>query len=606
MGGILSSLNTSYTGLQAHQLMVDVTSNNISNASNEFYTRERVIAHPQAPLQLGNLNVGTGTTVDSIQRLHDEFAFDRYTKAARDHNFYKTEFESLREANSYFPDLQNVGIYNDLEHYFDAWKDVAKNPNNVSQKQVLVKNANVLTNDINTTKEKLLALQKTKSDELEAQVKDANRLGSQIAKINQRLNELEDRATLKQANELRDRRDELEFRLQEIIGGNVFKKNIQANNLVDSRKADFDDGYTFNIGHGFNMIDGSNFHPIVLKKDNNPEGLNRIYIRGYDFKDVDITDRIDEGKAGALLDLYNTGYSGTKTGKIQNYINLLDSFAKGMIHATNTIYAQSAAKEITGDKTSIMDFDALKDTNYKIHTGTFTLNAYNNQGDIIASKTITIGATTTMKDVVNQINANTDDNKDNNSLNDFDDFFHASYDNNTKQFSIRPKSSTSGMSVSIKDHDTNFIGALGLNRFFEGNDASTMHIARIYQRDPGSIRAHLAPVSGNFEIANMMQQLQYNKVEFYDEHSNRQEMKISDFYQYVAGSVANQTQDVKTTLDTKDAVMQAAKKEHLSISQVSVDDEMVNLIKFQSGYAANAKVITAIDRMIDTLLSIKQ
>ncbi|CCB79141.1 flagellar hook-associated protein FlgK [Helicobacter bizzozeronii CIII-1] len=35
--------------------------------------------------------------------------------------------------------------------------------------------------------------------------------------------------------------------------------------------------------------------------------------------------------------------------------------------------------------------------------------------------------------------------------------------------------------------------------------------------------------------------------------------------------------------------MQVVKKEHDSISAVNTDEEMVNLIKFQGGYAANAK-----------------
>ncbi|MDY3114104.1 MAG: flagellar basal body rod C-terminal domain-containing protein, partial [Helicobacter sp.] len=33
---------------------------------------------------------------------------------------------------------------------------------------------------------------------------------------------------------------------------------------------------------------------------------------------------------------------------------------------------------------------------------------------------------------------------------------------------------------------------------------------------------------------------------------------------------------------------------------------LVNLIRFQSGYSANAKMITTIDEMINTLLGIKQ
>ena len=90
MGGILSSLHTSTTGLHAHQLMVDVTGNNIANASDEFYTRQRVIVHPEAPLYFPDYNLGRGVNVDSIQRLHDEFVFSRYSRAATEHNFFDT------------------------------------------------------------------------------------------------------------------------------------------------------------------------------------------------------------------------------------------------------------------------------------------------------------------------------------------------------------------------------------------------------------------------------------------------------------------------------------------------------------------------------------
>ena len=116
----------------------------------------------------------------------------------------------------------------------------------------------------------------------------------------------------------------------------------------------------------------------------------------------------------------------------------------------------------------------------------------------------------------------------------------------------------------------------------------------------------MAPVAGNFEVANMMQQLQYDKVDFHDKNSQLTQMKLHEYYQLVAGKIATETQSAQTTLDTKKAVLETAKKEHLAISQVSIDEEMVNLIKFQGGYAANAKVITTIDRMIDTLLGIKQ
>ena len=38
-----------------------------------------------------------------------------------------------------------------------------------------------------------------------------------------------------------------------------------------------------------------------------------------------------------------------------------------------------------------------------------------------------------------------------------------------------------------------------------------------------------------------------------------------------------------------------------SISGVSLDEEMVNLIKFQQAYAASARMITVIEEMFDVL-----
>ena len=38
-----------------------------------------------------------------------------------------------------------------------------------------------------------------------------------------------------------------------------------------------------------------------------------------------------------------------------------------------------------------------------------------------------------------------------------------------------------------------------------------------------------------------------------------------------------------------------------SISGVSLDEEMINLIKFQQAYAASARMITVIEEMFDVL-----
>lgn len=606
MGGILSSLNTSYTGLQAHQVMVDVTGNNISNASDEFYSRQKVVVRPEKPIYFQDYNLGRGVSIETIARAHDEFVFSRYRRANEESQFYDTHFTYLREASAFFPEVDGVGIYNDLERYFDAWKDLAKNSSDPAQKQNLAKNTKTLTNNIQETRRRLEILQRKASDELEVVVKEVNLAAKEIAEINKKLKEMEDGLELKQANELRDRRDELEFNLQTLIGANVFKNHLKSDYSVHSMRADFDDEYVLNIGRGFNIVDGAMYHPIVLEKEDNANHLCRVYFQGDDFKRVEITEKLTQGKAGSLIALYSSGVDDTPVGKIQDYINLLDVFAKGFIEATNAIYAQSATNLVKSDKLDIWGKYALLDSNYNIKEGSFDVIVYNTTGEEMVRKTINIDRITTIYDVVNAINANTDDNKDNNPLNDVDDYFRAYYDDVAKEFVIQAKDPAKGLYVSIKDNGSNFTGAFGLNRFFDGNSAKDIELNQEYIKDSTLIRPWLAPVNGNFDVANMMQQLQYDEVDFSINKFTQKQMRIPEFFQFLTGRVATQTEQTQRTKETKDSVLSAVKKEHLAISQVSVDEEMVNLIKFQSGYAANAKVITTIDRMIETLLGIKQ
>lgn len=545
----------------------------------------------------------------TVERVHDEYTFMRYKKATSEKTYYDTSFAGLREASSYYPEIDGVGIYNDLQNYFNAWKDLATKAGDPAQKIALAEQANTLSKNIQETRNSLVYLQQRLNDEVKVAVEEVNRLAEQIAMINKQINEYENQDLYRKANDLRDLRDQYEFEINNLIGCEVFKQEVKGSACVNKNIADFDEDYTLTIG-GRSIVDGESWHPLTLDNSQNESGIYTIKYLRRDHKEYNLTNTLNEGKVGALLDLIRTEEVFTcqgTLGKLQVYINDLDTFANGIIEATNNIYAQCSQLGARSDKLYINTQDALTTSGYNIREGSFKVVMYDKQGNELGAREVKIDNLTNMQSIIDQLNANLDDNLDGNALNDFDDRFQATYNNDTQTFAITSKNPSEEIYISIQDNGTNFAGAFGVNRFFDGNDASNIELARAYRDDPTLIRAYREAVNGNFEVANMMQQLQYDKITFTDvyDREERQET-ISGYFRYIASKVASQTEGTQITQETKEAVYNSIKKEYKTISEVSIDDEMVNLIKFQTGYSANAKMISAIDEMITTLLGIKQ
>ena len=58
--------------------------------------------------------------------------------------------------------------------------------------------------------------------------------------------------------------------------------------------------------------------------------------------------------------------------------------------------------------------------------------------------------------------------------------------------------------------------------------------------------------------------------------------------------------------ETQSNVKQSIQSSYDQLTKVDKDEEMLNLIKFQAAYTANAKIVTVIDEMLQTLLGLKR
>lgn len=617
--GIFGTLGIGVSGLHAAEIQINTTGHNISNVDNDHYTRQRVMQTNVEPFHDIPGDIGNGTQISHIMRIHDEFAFTRLRNSENALAYTGYKKGILQEIAQNFPDLQDVGILKDLQNYFAAWNDFASNSSEGAQKINLIQYAKNLVTNLKNTSDKLHKIKKIVNEQIKLNVEEFNRVAKEIANLNGQIQRVES-IEGNHANDLRDKRDKLEKTLANLANIKVFKGNLISDASVDRNLADLGEDYNLNLG-GYSIVEGPNFHPLSVEPSDVTKDFYSVFYERQDGKIVDIMPSITGGKIGAQLDLRGR-YIDEKTqksddGLIQQYINDLDTLAKTMILHTNNIYAKSAQDSVSSKELGFLHKDSTI-TNFSedIKQGSFDVIVYNKQGKEVARKTININSGTTIDDprrgnsIVADFNSNTDDNKDNNSNNDVDDYFTASYkyreDINSGIFTISPKFPKGEYYVAFEDKGTNFTGIFGLNEFFEGDSAQNIKVASKFNDDPSVLKGYKAPIIGNNEVANEMVKLQYKKLDFKYRNLADKNETIEGYYRYLTARIASQTETNNHAHDTSTALHTTILAEYQSISGVNINEELTNLIRFQASYGASAKVITTVDKMLDTLLSIKQ
>ncbi|MDL0101482.1 flagellar hook-associated protein FlgK [Campylobacter felis] len=606
--GIFATLHTGVTGLKASEVQIATTGNNISNANSTFYTRQRVVQTTNGYITTGGVQVGTGTAIESIVRLHDEHAYFKLKNASTQQEYTGYLGQVLEEISQRFPDLKNTGILNNLENYNKAWNDFASNPNENATKIALVKASQTLAESINEAHSTLKKIQQKVNDDIKSTVEEINRIGEEIAHLNKQIYG-EEALPTDHANELRDRRDELELTLSKLVSAVASKNEIVQDNRFEQTITDPGHHYNLSI-EGFSIVDGVNFHPLKLDYDDKNKSYS-IYYQTPDEKIHDLTAKLKGGQLGAQLDLRGRDYDKLEgaydNGILQGYIDSLNTFSKTLITETNNLYAGSAKNSATSDYLEGLTGDVpLMNYDRSIQAGTFDIVIYDEKGHEKVRKSITIDVTTTMNDLMRQIKANTDDNGNKNNQDDVDDFINASFSFDSKSnsglFQINAKN---GFKVSLEDKGTNFAGAFSVGGFFSGKDASDIRVKESLLSDPSTVRASKNGVDSGNNMANQIIQLQYEKVSFYNKDGTVDELTMEEYYRKFTGKIASDGENNNVIHKSNTTLYNSVYAEYQSKSGVNTNEELAALIQWQSSYGAAAKIVTTVDQMLDTLLGLK-
>lgn len=626
MSSIFSTLGVGYSALSAAQVGISTTGHNIANAETEGYTRQRVVTAAAHPVPLGGGNIGNGVQVQDIKRIFDNFVFDRYSAVSADKEYSDFEKQTLEQLSTFFPEIDGVGIKAELATYYNMWQTFADNPDIDSSKIALAQQTQTLSLHISNNIELIKNLQSQMNDQLVVNIDQVNEQAEELATLNKRIT-ISENTTGYSANDLRDKRNVIERNLSRLIGADVTNSQLQADINIDSNSNTTGGSYTLSI-NGFNIVDGSSFHPLHITNKDNPSGFYEVSYQRQDGQSIPLEDTITGGKVGAIFNLrggtIDTTSGVPSDGILQNVIAQLDSLAQGMIEGTNNLYAKNAREKMDSNVLNVDEGDPLATSGSNINKGSFDILIYDIDGNEVAKRNIKIDDFTSMSGTANsnsvegQILANIDDNADNSGNNDIDDFIVFTYSPSITgekrvNMSMDPSFASSGYTFAIADSLTtnefssgsNFAGATGLGRFLDGDSAKSMNLALELRNNPTDIKSGYSSNIGDNRVALDMVQQQFETYNF-KAGDKSYDSTIYGMYDLTTTFVGISTNSAITRNETISTEFNSTQMEYDSTSKVSIDEELTNLIKYQTSYGAAAKLITTVDQMMQTLLGIKQ
>lgn len=189
--------------------------------------------------------------------------------------------------------------------------------------------------------------------------------------------------------------------------------------------------------------------------------------------------------------------------------------------------------------------------------------------------------------------------------------------NSNNTLSFRPESGDYSFAFSYDaTQDSGLAAALGINTFFVGTDAMTIEVNSVLEETKYIAAGRIDSNNGDYSSGNnanafALADLQYKTVSIAqwdfsrgtDSHSSVLITTIEDYYQSMIGSMGIKSISISRAMDFSEIMANEISIQRDSISAVSIDEEMVNMIKYQQAFSAASKLLSTADEMLETLIS---
>ncbi|MGD8203823.1 flagellar hook-associated protein FlgK [Pantoea sp. FN0305] len=542
-----SLINSAMSGLSAAQAALNTTSSNISNYNVAGYSRQTAVLNSLPSTLNGGNYYGNGVTISSVHREYDEFITGQLRSASAQNSGITTQYNQISNIDDLLSSSSN-SLSTTLSDFFTNVQNVVSNANDPSARQTLLGKAEGLVNQFKVTDQYLRNMDASINTGISSSVEQINSYASQIAGLNTQIGKLQAAGAGADPNTLLDQRDALVNKLNDLVGVSVSKQ---------------DGSYIVSMSNGLALVNGADTRQLVAMTASNDPTRTTIGYVDKTAGNVEIPESlVSTGSLGGLLKFRTEDLDSARNKLNQLALNFADNF--------NTQH--KAGFDSEGNAGT--DF-------FAIGGPTVVGNSKNASGvTLTASWSDTSKAQATDYKVSwDGSNWNVKRLSDNTSVS-------ASLDANG-QLNFDGLQVTPSGTPAAND---NFI-VKPVSNAIVNMDVVVTNEAQV---------AAAGAAGGKSDNRNAQKLLDLQSKNLVNGNAT-----LAQGYASLVSDIGNKTNTLKTTSETQTNVVNQLTSRQQSVSGVNLDEEYVNLQRYQQYYMANAQVLQTASAIFDALISIR-
>ncbi len=580
-----SNLSLGVGGLQTSSNALNTVAHNMTNVDTEGFTRQQVQQADKAYITLSKTasaisyqQVGLGVYYSNVRQVRDYFLDKTYRREVGRQDFYDVSASTLQEVQDLLGELNGASFQSSMSDLWTAVQELSKDPCNSVTQGTLVSEAAEFLSRAQAVYDGLCGYQDNLNIQVKQQVDQINEYGKRILELNSRIRLIE--LSGESANDMRDERNLILDKLASMANIS-YEENVYGDVYVQIEGEDF--------------VKGSLVFQIELLQDNSTGFYTPFWPQNAEYT-IDERGMKDYDISNALVFKLNRTIStelNTDIGKLKSML-----LARGDHRADYTDIDQNYDDVRQSVLMNIQaEFDQL------MHNVMTAVN------DVLAESAgvteLTKGSDAALYDEINAL-------------------YDPAELSDENSYQILKVSDSNGY---LTDVDGSPLQLFKKNttdgyKLFTASDGETYWV---YQKEDPAVKESLYSTTNSQINQNLLQtptRLGFRLEDGKEDVATMARLKevftnesytlnpyvlkkvnLNDYYGDLISQVANSGYVYQSILSNQQTTVAAAESARDQVTAVSSDEELSNMIKFQSAYNASSRFINVVNEMIEHLVT---